>query len=184
MLNEYITARWQSTPSNYVKMGLYDVEGLRISISSQSLFSKPSTAMLTCHGTSTKRPEGARLLNPMISWGGHRPKQIRGSESRCRERSWGGAGDSDQPMTCHGTSLRDYLNSKPSILNPINKKSPGRGDCCRCGPGCTGGGYLLSHFRSTIGVVRFNFSVRNGKRWSPHAIATLVSSPSSSLDGV
>ena len=36
------------------------------------------------------------------------------------------------------------------------------------------GGYLLSHFRSTIGVVRFNFSVRNGKRWSPHAIATLV----------
>ena len=37
-----------------------------------------------------------------------------------------------------------------------------------------GGGYLLSHFRSTIGVVRFNFSVRNGKRWSPHAIATLV----------
>ena len=37
-----------------------------------------------------------------------------------------------------------------------------------------GGGYLLSHFRSTIGVVRFNFSVRNGKRWSPHAVATLV----------
>ena len=37
------------------------------------------------------------------------------------------------------------------------------------------GGDLLSHFRSTIGVVRFNFSVRNGKRWSPHAIATLVS---------
>ena len=34
------------------------------------------------------------------------------------------------------------------------------------------GGYLLSHFRSTIGVVRFNFSVRNGKRWSPHAITT------------
>ena len=38
-----------------------------------------------------------------------------------------------------------------------------------------GGGYLLSHFRSTIGVVRFNFSVRNGKRWIPNAIATLVS---------
>ena len=33
-----------------------------------------------------------------------------------------------------------------------------------------GGGYLLSHFRSIIGVVRFNFSVRNGKRWNPHAI--------------
>ena len=42
---------------------------------------------------------------------------------------------------------------------------------------CRGGGYLLSHFRSTIGVVRFNFSVRNGKRWIPHAIATLVRFP-------
>ena len=38
-----------------------------------------------------------------------------------------------------------------------------------------GGGDLLSHFRSTIGAVRFNFSVRNGKRWNPHAITTLVS---------
>ena len=37
-----------------------------------------------------------------------------------------------------------------------------------------GGGYLLFHFRSTIGVVRLNFSVRNGKRWDPHAITTLV----------
>ena len=37
-----------------------------------------------------------------------------------------------------------------------------------------GGGYLLSHFRSTIGVVRLNFSVRNGKRWDPHAITTLL----------
>ena len=49
----------------------------------------------------------------------------------------------------------------------------------RCGcPALLGGGDLLSHFRSTIGAVRFNFSVRNGKRWSPHAITTLVlSSP-------
>ena len=39
-----------------------------------------------------------------------------------------------------------------------------------------GGDYLLSHFRSTIGVVRLNFSVRNGKRWDPHAIITLMSS--------
>ena len=42
--------------------------------------------------------------------------------------------------------------------------------------GLRGGGYLLFHFRSIIGVARFNFSVRNGKRWSPRAIATLVSS--------
>ena len=39
---------------------------------------------------------------------------------------------------------------------------------------CEGGGYLLSHFRSTIGVAGFNFSVRDGKRWSPRAMATLV----------
>ena len=37
-----------------------------------------------------------------------------------------------------------------------------------------GGGYLLSHSRSTIGVVRLNFSVRNGKRWDPHAITALA----------
>ena len=37
-----------------------------------------------------------------------------------------------------------------------------------------GGGYLLSHFRSTIGVAGFNFSVRNGKRWNPRAITTLI----------
>ena len=41
-------------------------------------------------------------------------------------------------------------------------------------PGSSGGD-LLSHFRSTIGAVRFNFSVRNGKRWSPHAISALIS---------
>ena len=34
------------------------------------------------------------------------------------------------------------------------------------------GGYLLSHLRSTIGVNGLNFSVRNGKRWNPAAIAT------------
>ncbi len=34
-------------------------------------------------------------------------------------------------------------------------------------PDREGGGYLLSHFRSTIGVAGFNFSVRNGKRWNP-----------------
>ena len=34
------------------------------------------------------------------------------------------------------------------------------------------GGYLLSNKRSTIGVTRLNFSVRNGKRCNPCAIAT------------
>ena len=37
------------------------------------------------------------------------------------------------------------------------------------------GDYLLFRFRSTIGVIRFNFSVRNGKRWIPYAIITLIS---------
>ena len=27
---------------------------------------------------------------------------------------------------------------------------------------------------STIGAVRLNFSVRNGKRWNPYAIITLI----------
>ena len=60
------------------------------------------------------------------------------------------------------------------LLTRTRRKSPG---LPFGGPGLgTGGGYLLSHFRSTIGVARFNFSVRNGKRWSPCAVATLVSS--------
>ena len=37
-----------------------------------------------------------------------------------------------------------------------------------------GGDYLLFRFRSTIGVIRFNFSVRNGKRWNPYAVITLI----------
>ncbi len=32
----------------------------------------------------------------------------------------------------------------------------------------------LPLLRSTIGVIRLNFSVRNGKRWNPDAIATLI----------
>ena len=56
-------------------------------------------------------------------------------------------------------------------IRPHKKKKPGH----RLMSGLRiGGGYLLSHFRSTIGVVRFNFSVRNGKRWSPDAITTLI----------
>ena len=51
----------------------------------------------------------------------------------------------------------------------------------RCVSRLLGGGYLLSHFRSTIGVVRLNFSVRNGKRWDPHAISALISSSATSL---
>ena len=56
----------------------------------------------------------------------------------------------------------------------MDKKSP-PGQLSADPAGVKRGGYLLSHFRSTIGVAGFNFSVRNGKRWSPRAIATLIS---------
>ena len=38
--------------------------------------------------------------------------------------------------------------------------------------GTQDGDYLLSHLRSTIGVTKLNFSVRNGKRWNLRAIVT------------
>ena len=40
--------------------------------------------------------------------------------------------------------------------------------------GDRGGGDLLSRFRSTIGAARLNFSVRDGKRWGPRAVAAFV----------
>ena len=58
------------------------------------------------------------------------------------------------------------LHIHPAMSRGIKKEprdfSPG---------GSEGGGYLLSRFRSTIGAAGFNFSVRDGKRWSPRAIA-------------
>ena len=43
------------------------------------------------------------------------------------------------------------------------------------GPVVKDGGYLLSHkCCSTIGAIGLNFSVRNGKRWIPNAITTLI----------
>ena len=36
--------------------------------------------------------------------------------------------------------------------------------------GLRGGGYLLFHFRSIIGVARFNFSVRNGDHLVPNQV--------------
>ena len=59
--------------------------------------------------------------------------------------------------------------SQPLPLLPANKKTR---EPTLTIDSLLGGGYLLSHFRSTIGVVRLNFSVRNGKRWDPHAITT------------
>ena len=53
----------------------------------------------------------------------------------------------------------------------VGIKQRSRGNL-RCSGSVLRGGYLLSHFRSTIGAVRLNFSVRNGKRWNPHTITT------------
>ena len=52
-------------------------------------------------------------------------------------------------------------------------KKKGPPAACAVG-GPEGGGYLLSRFRSTIGAAGFNFSVRDGKRWGPRAMAALV----------
>ena len=50
-----------------------------------------------------------------------------------------------------------------------HKKIPLTTDCRK---GNQDGDYLLSHLRSTIGVTKLNFSVRNGKRWNLRAIVT------------
>ena len=50
------------------------------------------------------------------------------------------------------------------------KHRPGNFRC----QGDLSGGCLLSHLRSTIGVTGLNFSVRDGKRWIPGAITTLI----------
>ena len=55
-------------------------------------------------------------------------------------------------------------------MNLTNTKKPPTQKCI--GGFKKNGSYLLSHKRSTIGVTRLNFSVRNGKRWNPCAIAT------------
>ena len=69
-------------------------------------------------------------------------------------------------MIGYYTKIDKYKKSLTTKV--IKKREPG--DFSSSSP--LGGDYLLSHFRSTIGVVRLNFSVRNGKRWDPHAIIT------------
>ena len=70
----------------------------------------------------------------------------------------------------HARSLRRlvYITEKgvtPYGLTPLHRLSP---SSRRRLP-------TLPLLRSTIGVTRLNFSVRNGKRWIPRAIATLIS---------
>ena len=78
-------------------------------------------------------------------------------------------------VRCCAVSQRRGKREKRKMEKEKKEKGKGNkkrepGDFSSSSP--LGGDYLLSHFRSTIGVVRLNFSVRNGKRWDPHAIIT------------
>ena len=89
-----------------------------------------------------------------------------------------------KPSNCYHTTTKNKILSNKMLgfcgfCVGIREVSGGLGIKKRAGQLAVvrllGGSDLLSHFRSTIGAVRFNFSVRNGKRWNPHAITTLVS---------
>ena len=67
----------------------------------------------------------------------------------------------------------DWLAGWTSRIGIAGAKKKGPPAACAVG-GPEGGGYLLSRFRSTIGAAGFNFSVRDGKRWDPRAMAALV----------
>ena len=68
-----------------------------------------------------------------------------------------------------------FCESGCAVRGYIKKHRPGNFRC----RGDLSGGCLLSHLRSTIGVTGLNFSVRDGKRWIPGAITTLISRQSS-----
>ena len=77
-------------------------------------------------------------------------------------------------------------NEHPGTLRRFRRRAPGAGGVFFCphakkeSPAALvmlqgfsqDGDYLLSHLRSTIGVTKLNFSVRNGKRWNLRAIVT------------
>ena len=73
----------------------------------------------------------------------------------------------------------------PKLLNPLKflkalkflklPKALKRKEAGSFDSASEGGDDLLSRFRSTIGAMKLNFSVRDGKRWILHAIITLIS---------
>ena len=78
------------------------------------------------------------------------------------------------------TTIFSCLPIKYNYASNTNWSSPSRPGIKR-GPAASllqdlqDGDYLLSHLRSTIGVTKLNFSVRNGKRWNLRAIVTWIS---------
>ena len=74
----------------------------------------------------------------------------------------------------HPVQRKEYPHSSCRIVpsHPDIKRGPAAR--VAAGP-LQDGDYLLSHLRSTIGVTKLNFSVRNGKRWNLRAIVTWIS---------
>ena len=81
----------------------------------------------------------------------------------------------------HAAKIEIYANISKSFVrfnatlifyHCTKKKSPAEVNLR--GSPLKGGDFLLSRFPSTIGVARFNCSVRNGKRWSPCAIVAFL----------
>ena len=86
---------------------------------------------------------------------------------------WSGRGLRGRGLSWPVWSGRGVAGSRRPRVADTEK---GEGDLRLSGasPSPVGGGYLLSHSRSTIGVAGLNFSVRDGKRWNPRAIAAFV----------
>ena len=72
----------------------------------------------------------------------------------------------------HCKSPMDATKYSPRPFFMAQKKAPAH--AMWTGAGLQSGGDLLSRFRSTIGAHGLNFSVRDGKRWGPVAMATLI----------
>ena len=66
--------------------------------------------------------------------------------------------------------------SAPDVLRFSNgvRKQKDQADICQSGPRRTAAAYSPTWWGSTIGDGGLNFSVRNGKRWFPAAIATAI----------
>ena len=139
------------------------------------MVSRASRGDYSCSRAAACRDRTGRRAQPVVFRGELAAATCAGVLSRLRDLSRLSTMDAQTmgpqlsgcPWRLHrGAALHDWPRAGVKI------KPPGR---VRSGGFVIGGGYLLSHFRSTIGVAGFNFSVRNGKRWSPRAIATLVS---------
>ena len=112
---------------------------------------------------------------PVLSYSQNSQSSQSSQDSRLPRGGWLGALAPGMPVP----RLEAGVWSRRETAGPGSVRLSGPG---RCPWGLIGGGYLLSHFRSTIGAAGFNFSVRNGKRWNPRAMAALISLKRSLLE--